>query len=243
LRAPRHGAPSDDVLLARRLAEVLRREIHVGPWVPSRVSLAIYLCRTLGEIQAPDALDVLAEAASPVVPLDVRRAAVEAMAMLATRLPADQIRAHPGCQHALAAGREDSAGEMRAATAFALGVIGGRETLPQLERLLRDPVADVRYNAAAALARLGDPAATAVLLEMLDDNRIAPLMAEKSGDRQANRDAVRLNALRAAAQLVTANPQADLAALRGPVERLARGGNPHAIRIKALELLHQLPPQ
>ncbi len=248
LRTPRHGSPREEVLLAQRLAAVLRREIRAGPWEPSRVSLAIYLCRILGELQAPDALDVLAEAAggkgdqpiSKPLPLDIRRAAVEALAMLATRLPAEEIRAHPGCRHALAAGCEDPAGEMRAATAFALGVVGGRESLPRLERLLNDPVADVRYNAAAALARLGNPAATAVLLEMLDANRIAPLLAEKAGDRHANLDAVRLNALRAAAQLASANPQADLAGLGGPVERLARGGNPHAIRIKALELLRQL---
>jgi hypothetical protein len=240
LRMSRDSRPSDEGLLAARLAAVLRRQLDSAPRDPAQALLTVYLCRILGELDAPESLDALAEAAAAGKPVDVRRSAVEALAMLASHLPVEQFRLHLGCARALAAGCEDPLGEIRAATAFALGVIGGRDAPQRLRRLLSDPVADARYNAATALARLGDPAATPVLLEMLDAERIAALVGQLPRDRGANLDAVRLNALRAVEQLAAAHPRLDLAAFVGPVERLALGQSAHAIHVKALELSHQL---
>jgi HEAT repeat protein len=44
--------------------------------------------------------------------------------------------------------------------------------VPALAAALQDPIADVRYNAAIALARFGDTRAIGVLREMLDRSRL-----------------------------------------------------------------------
>lgn len=57
---------------------------------------------------------------------------------------------------------------LRKASVHALGAFPGDEPKRALEAALADAVEDVRWNAAIALARRGDPAATPVLLDLLD---------------------------------------------------------------------------
>jgi HEAT repeat protein len=62
---------------------------------------------------------------------------------------------------------------VRKAVAHALGALPSAETQTALRAALTDSVEDVRWNAAIALARRGDAAATPVLLQMLDRKHLA----------------------------------------------------------------------
>ena len=73
--------------------------------------------------------------------------------------------------------------DLRKTAAYVLGVLasgptgrrlGGasEEVIEALKRTLEDPVADVQWNAALSLARLGDPAGGETLLQMLDRNHL-----------------------------------------------------------------------
>jgi len=62
---------------------------------------------------------------------------------------------------------------LRKTAVHALGVFRSPEAIAALERALGDPLGDVRWNAAAALARHGNRAAVPVLEEMLDREQLA----------------------------------------------------------------------
>ena len=62
---------------------------------------------------------------------------------------------------------------LRKAAVHALGAFSSEEPRTALQAALADPVADVRWNAAVALARHRDPAAVPVLLAMMDRGELA----------------------------------------------------------------------
>lgn len=68
--------------------------------------------------------------------------------------------------------RSEDAG-LRKAAVHALGAFPGEDSRGALVTALADPVADVRWNAAVALARRRDPAAAPVLLAMMDRAELA----------------------------------------------------------------------
>lgn len=72
----------------------------------------------------------------------------------------------------VALARGDDAG-LRKAAVYALGAFPAEEARSALTTALSDPVTDVRWNAAIALARRRDPAAAPVLLSMLDRAELA----------------------------------------------------------------------
>ena len=71
------------------------------------------------------------------------------------------------CRHCLASLADPDPG-IRKTAAFGLGELGEPETIPGLAPLLDDAVADVRWNAALALANLGSDLGVPVLYRMLD---------------------------------------------------------------------------
>ncbi|MGH7197520.1 MAG: HEAT repeat domain-containing protein [Candidatus Omnitrophota bacterium] len=66
-------------------------------------------------------------------------------------------------------------GEIRKMAAYISGIVGGSDMTGPLRPLLGDPVADVRWNAALSLARLGDDAGFPVLAKMLERGELASL--------------------------------------------------------------------
>lgn len=72
----------------------------------------------------------------------------------------------------VALARSDDAG-LRKAAVHALGAFEGEAAREALVTALSDPVTDVRWNAAIALARRRDPAAAPVLLGMMDRGELA----------------------------------------------------------------------
>ncbi|HXV18581.1 MAG TPA: HEAT repeat domain-containing protein [Candidatus Omnitrophota bacterium] len=59
-------------------------------------------------------------------------------------------------------------GGLRKMAVYVLGVLGDKKYTVEIRPLLKDPQSDVAWNAALALARLGDDAGQSVLLGMLD---------------------------------------------------------------------------
>jgi HEAT repeat protein len=71
------------------------------------------------------------------------------------------------------AGSEDAG--LRKAAVHALGSFPDDATRTALLTAANDPVEDVRWNAAVALARRRDPAAAPVLLQMMDRRHLATI--------------------------------------------------------------------
>lgn len=91
---------------------------------------------------------------------------------------------------------KDNAG-LRKISAYVLGVLGDKEAKPRLRILLDDSVADVSWNAALSLARLGDDSGWNVLVKMLD--RGALKLNHSMSEDQIEK--VMTNAIKALAEL------------------------------------------
>ncbi|MEX2111770.1 MAG: HEAT repeat domain-containing protein [Pirellulales bacterium] len=235
-----------DNKLAEQLAGILQEEIEGGSMEERPVSLRIYLCRALGEFRVDDGLPALIKAASTQradAESDVRRAAIEGIALLAANFPDDDPRFvdNQKLREALSEAAGDSDHRTRAAAAVAMGVIAGPVFIDKLHFMLADSHPDVRYNAALRLAHRGDAAAVDVLAEMLDQDETAGVEAEQQAEmRGFKRSVITVNALRATQQLAEKNPGADLGALEVAIERLRDSTAPADIRVEATSTLQKL---
>jgi HEAT repeat protein len=254
LRDPRSAELREDRALAERLASLLARQIEEGSREPDRISLRMYLCRALGQFDLDVGLDVLAEAATTerfVEEIEVRRSALQAVAMLADRLGTSVILQHAGVLPALVAASDELAdnsdearlrNRLRSTAAFALGLVDDPRCRDRLAAMLHDPHFDVRCNAAVGLARQGDSRAVGPLVQIFDLPDDAIELADEERDdehaRRWKRDLVIANAVRAAGQFAGVAQEADLGALAQAVRRTAEnkrlGRN---VRIEALEVL------
>lgn len=126
---------------------------------------------------------------------------------------------------------------VRKVAVYALGAVPGDAPLHTLRTALQDPVPDVQWNAAAALARHGTPGgndAVPVLRRMLDRGYVERTVTRTTGPRGDDPVAeVMINGLRAAAAL-----KADT--LREPVAALSRDDRSLRVRQAAREALHQM---
>ncbi len=189
LRGPGGGKLKADEALAGELASVLADEVKSGRPIGGGHSaeqsrtLCVYLCRALGEFAVPAAAAPLITRAEATDQPEIARAAVEALAVLATNLAAAGEKFADSAAvtaTVIGATRADDPG-LRSSAAFALGVVGGPEARERLEVLAGDLDEDVRANAALGLARLGDPAAYETLAEML----VLPDVATRPGDDES----------------------------------------------------------
>jgi HEAT repeat protein len=213
LRGPGGAALKNDVKLAGDLAGILSDEVASGrPKLGGHAgeqsrTLSGYLCRALGEFAVPEAAVPLVERARDTGDPETARAAVEALAVLATNLSAAAAifpDADAVTDALLTASRSDDAG-LRSAAAFTLGVVGGPGADERLELLVGDAADEVRYNAAIGLARQGRDAAYETLSEMLalPDTPAEPGDAASQSQRY-RRALIVVNALKAVGLLVDA---------------------------------------
>ncbi|MBX7074033.1 MAG: HEAT repeat domain-containing protein [Pirellulales bacterium] len=217
--------------IADELAQLLQDELEASRQSKSQadVRVRVYICRALGEFNIPNGLPALLEAAktqTSEADVPVRASAIEGIALLASGPAGEAVRANLKVASTLVecSTAEDPAVRTRAA--FALGVIGGAEAQERLATLLKDPIADVRYNAATGLARLGDARAVDVLAEMLDPTRVRVI--ERKEDELAQefkRFTIPQNALRAVEKLIDANPSVDVSALQTAMQPLTQSEN------------------
>ena len=213
LRGPGGAELKADAALATELGRILDDESKSGRTGEQSRMLRVYLCRALGEFTCPEALPPLVSRARDVDQAQIARAAVEALAVIDGNLgKGDDAAAKERVDAVLAASRSADA-PLRSAAGFTLGVIGSGAPAAgeRLHGLLGDENDDVRYNAALALARLGDRGSLDTLEEMLslaDD----PAGADESADdlarsKRYKRALVVLNALRGLALLVDASSE------------------------------------
>jgi HEAT repeat protein len=243
-----HGAAGNeikhDAAVATDLGQILNEEIADGSMDERPINLRVYLCRALGEFQVEAALPTLLTAAKTQrsdAEVDVRRAAVQGLASLATNLKA----AHPEWKNAellatlIAASKSDN-DNLRAESVFALGAIADEpEAAARLKQMLDDPHPDARFNAATGLARQGMAEALPVLLEMLDPDQTLATREENPENRPEKRAMVNVNGLRAMAQLADANSAVDLHGAEPAIERLAASDIPE-IRNNAVAVREKL---
>jgi hypothetical protein len=207
------------------------RKLRSDAVYENRIKLEVYLCHVLGEFTVDESLAALIATAGPDASGDpegmvVRSAALGAIAVQAGHRSTEALRDNAELmQVLLESSRERGSGaygaeeydKLRSAAAYALGMVGGEESLGRLAQMLDDADANVRYNAALGLCRHGDARALPVLEEMLDPNSTAGL---DDPDAQGNQEIlasgqkwkrvqVLTNAIRGARMLVAANPQAD----------------------------------
>jgi HEAT repeat protein len=129
----------------------------------------------------------------------------------------------------------DSDAGIRKMIVYALGALPGEAQTTTLRTALNDPVADVRWNAAVALARHGSREGAAVVKEMLDRPYV-----EQTVKREVRQDAdqdpvadVMISGLRAAAVLKDE-------ALKPTVAALSQQDKSMKVREAALEALKQI---
>ena len=243
LRGPGGSELKADGALATELGKILDDESKSGRTGEQSKMLRVYLCRALGEFTCPEALPPLLARARDADPATVSRAAVEALAVYAGNSRAE--RGSPAAQErveaVLAASRAADTG-LRSAAAFTLGVVGEGEGVAgdRLHALLGDADDDVRYNAALALARLGDRACLDTLDEMLSIPDEPAAAADPTDDvarsKRFKRALVVRNAVRGLALLVDAAPEPLPAGLIERVRGLAADPVPEVrTDVKALE--------
>jgi HEAT repeat protein len=263
LNNPAYDHLRDDAALARRLADVLDDALATDRSDEESRALKVYLCRALGEFRTADAVPVLLEAASAdraAQHADVRRSAIEALAVLSDTLEPKTLAARGDVLEVLRRAADDKDPRVRAAAAFALGVWGGPRARETLRLMLADGRAAARYNAATGLARHGDPASVDVLLEMLaieashagtshseEEDDARRLTGEVPADRPdqvvgpRQQTLIRLNALRAIEKLLgSADAPLPRKRLTAAVHRAAHEAEVPAVRAKAAEVLGQL---
>jgi hypothetical protein len=255
LHNPAYRDLKRDPAAARDLAALLDAHLTGAAPGPESVKLCVFLCRTLGEFESDEVLPVLVRAARAerrAADSDVRRAALEAIAVLAGHLGADQLSGDAALREAVTAAAaerspdgvtSDDRAALRAGAAFLLGTLPGDWARRQLEQLLSDAAPNVRFNAATGLAYRGEPAAIAVLTEMLDTGSVAAVDGETTAAGQQWKQALVITgALRAVRMLEAKNPAADTEPLRAALARLATADVSRGIRTAARETLQALKP-
>ena len=239
--------------LAGRLAALLENDIKTpaaGSGKQVRAQRRMFLCRALGMFSVTDGLPVLLTCATQqrdVVEAEVRLSAIEAIATLASNIGPEAIRAEKDVVPTLiAASRASEAeepppsssneepavyrphAEVRAVSAYALGVIGGEEATARLAAMLSDAYPAARYNAATGLARQADVRAIPVIKEMLSPNNELAAKDERYPlDQDRKRAAVLLAGIQASLKLHEANPTADLSPLVAALDKLAAADLTH----------------
>lgn len=226
-RAPGDPSRAQDAALAERMVAHFRdlgRDGVAGSRDDEMTRR--YLAVALGQLGEPVAVEALREAARgralPQASDEVRAAATETRLYCMFALA--QLR-DPVVVPDLLAIAQDADADVRKMAVYALGLVAvpsDATASEALRRALTDAAVDVRWNAALALARRGDPAAEPTIASLCDRSYLDGI------DRMtaAQRTAALQNGVRAARGLATA-------ALRARVEQLAADDPDDRVRHEA----------
>ena len=125
---------------------------------------------------------------------------------------------------------------VRKMVVYALGGLPDDGTHTTLRAALDDPVPDVQWNAAVALARHGDDRGLTVLRRMLDREYVSRQVTASATLQDPTTDVI-ISGLRAVAALGAASVAGDL---RSPVEALAGADESMKVRQEAMQTLEAL---
>jgi HEAT repeat protein len=203
---------ADDAPLVAEIVAILEEE-HAGD-----PTVRIYLIAALENLRHPAAAAPLIAALQDADP-NVRLHAAKALGAY------DDLSAAVIPLSALLL-EEDAA--IRKVAIHALGRTHDRAAVAHLTPRLEDPVQDVRWNAALALAVIGDPAGRDVIAEMLDRGRLDVI----EGISEGQKISALINGVQAAYLL--RDP-----ALLSAVERLAREDPSLRVREVSLRVLEE----
>jgi HEAT repeat protein len=193
--------------VARALAALLRESIASPSTAPETIMQQEFVARALGGLDADDiTLPVLAECLNPSRPPEVRQSALMAVAIISGRHfekavgfaaetetdtpppprtpPQKPTIEHPEILSQLRVAAQDQEAVVRHFAAFALGNVGGPDSLRQLRSMLGDSDRQTRANAALGLARNADTAGLPVILELMTGLTQAP--AETTAQNEAS---------------------------------------------------------
>jgi HEAT repeat protein len=234
LRDERYADFKKNESAAAQLAQIIQRELRRAAGGDSLketdVTLLMFVARAVGEFHVDTGLPALIDASEfdgGEETIDVRRSAIQAIAVLTSHMQAAQPGWN-GDAHDLEATLLELAGSddrlVRSDAAFALGVLGTPAAIDKLAEMVRDPYPDARFNAATALARHGDLRAVETLAEMIDPAEDVGLQFEDKDPinlhRRHKRRTVLLNAVRAAELVAQAKPTADFQPIERSLQRL-----------------------
>ena len=225
LRGPNGSGLKADVKLASELGSILDDEVGSGRTGEQSETLRLYLCRALGEFSVPEAAPALVRRVNANGDEPTTQAAIEAIAVLATNLQkaGRSFENRDDVVAAVLAATTSANSRVRDACGFTLGVLGGERSIDGLLRLVGDPSADVRSNAALGLARLGQPDAYDTLSEMLALEDV--YLDEKTPDdkmqsERYKRALVVVNALRGITMLIDATNEGPPSGIIKKIEEL-----------------------
>ena len=225
LRGPNGSGLKADVKLASELGSILDDEVGSGRTGEQSETLRLYLCRALGEFSVPEAAPALVRRVNANDDDLTTQAAIEAIAVLATNLQiaGRSFENRDDVVAAVLAATTSANSRVRDACGFTLGVLGGERSIDGLLRLVGDPSADVRSNAALGLARLGQPDAYDTLSEMLALEDV--YLDEKTPDdkmqsERYKRALVVVNALRGITMLIDATNEGPPSGIIKKIEEL-----------------------
>ena len=225
LRGPNGSGLKADVKLASELGSILDDEVGSGRTGEQSETLRLYLCRALGEFSVPEATPALVRRVNANDDEPTTQAAIEAIAVLATNLQkaGRSFENRDDVMAAVLAATTSANSRVRDACGFTLGVLGGERSIDGLLRLVGDPSADVRSNAALGLARLGQPDAYDTLSEMLALEDV--YLDEKTPDdkmqsERYKRALVVVNALRGITMLIDATNEGPPSGIIKKIEEL-----------------------
>jgi len=192
--------------LAQKLAVYLEELVAEGDDGDASVAMRYFLASALGEFSVPDGFPALIKTAEDDPERDVRRKAINAIAVLSGSVSQAQQRQQLGrrplrdtqaetLSTALLSLANDQDELIRSETAFALGVVAAKtqdaQLISALEELADDPYTDARFNAAIGLAGLEHPQAAAAIAEMVDPESLASSVSgEKALTEQVTKEAL-----------------------------------------------------
>jgi HEAT repeat protein len=245
LREPGNSALKSNTEVATKLAEMLEREIEAAHNDDkTSLQLRVYLCHALGEFTVPQVLPALIKAAGTQRAEDeryVRFAALKGLTVFLSGQPSVSDALRTQLRPVMLKAADDPETLVRSTAAFGLGALGDDESGAKLKQMLADKHPNVRYNAATMLASHGDLTSEKVLAEMLGSKPSAA--SEPDSDEaalQAEHTAIVVNAMRATAKLATAQPQADLTALRAAIKQLSTSDPSKQVKLESAALLSRL---
>lgn len=120
-----------------------------------------YMALALGHFKTPEAVAALRKVLAD-ESVDIQVYSLWSLGMLEAREAVPDI---------LPLLREESA-EVKKTAIYVLGALGSAELIPELENYIEDENPDIKWNAALALARLGSRSGKAVLLGMLEREKL-----------------------------------------------------------------------
>ncbi|HEV3163263.1 MAG TPA: HEAT repeat domain-containing protein [Isosphaeraceae bacterium] len=234
-----------DPALLGKLTDLLDQELSKD----GDARLKVYLAVALGVFQTLDASPSSGHPVDPVAtlthaldakqPAEVRRAAAESLAKQAARLDGKLENAE--AERALAEASEAPEPELRKRATFALGFFKGNDVDEWLRKRVHDEDREVRYNAATALGRRGDPAALPIFREMLSSDLLNQVITlENPEEKQSQIETIEVAALRSLQTSVQRGRPTLGQLLRSEVQALASSPLV-SVRMEAEAVLKSLP--